>query len=129
MASLQINPKAQEVLDYWLGEGWQMVPASDTRADRSKVWFQGGPAVDEEITSKFGEYSEALIRGDLDAWHRGGNIYDTLACIIIGDQFCRNIYRGTSKMYAADGRVLSWAKDLVVCTFVSHIDCINTSQN
>lgn len=115
MASLQINPKAQEVLDYWLGEGWQTAPASDTRADRSKIWFQGGPAVDEEITSKFGEYSEALIRGDLDDWHTGGNIYDALAGIIIGDQFCRNIYRGTAKMYAADGRVLSWAKDLVVC--------------
>jgi len=117
MASLQINPKAQEILDYWLGEGWKTAGASDTRADRSKIWFGGGPAVDEEITSKFGEDCEALIRGDLDEWHASGSIYDTLAGIIIGDQFSRNVFRNTAKMYAADGRVLSWAKDLVVCRF------------
>lgn len=27
---------------------------------------------------------------------------------------CRNAFRGTAKMYAADERVLSWAKQLMV---------------
>lgn len=110
----QINPKAQEVLDYWLGDGWQNAPASDTRPERGQIWFRGGPAVDEEITSKFGEDCEALIRGDLDEWHKSGNVYDTLAGILIGDQFCRNVYRGSAKMYAADDKVIAWAKNLVV---------------
>lgn len=112
-SSQQTNPKAQEILDYWLGEGWQTAPASDTRPEHAKKWFGGGPVVDAEIISKFGEDCEALIRGDLDEWHKGGNIYDTLAGILIGDQFCRNVYRNTAKMYAADPRVMSWAKDLV----------------
>lgn len=107
------QPKSQEILDYWLGEGWKTAPASDTRSAYSEKWFRGGKAVDEEITSKFGEDCEGFIRGDLDSWNTTGNIYDTLAGILIGDQFCRNVYRGTAKMYAADDRVISWAKDLV----------------
>lgn len=35
-----------------------------------------------------------------------------LACA--GDQLFRNAFRGTAKMYAADDKVLAWAKTLLV---------------
>ena len=122
--SSQINPKAQEVLDYWLGPGWESASPADTRSDRRQIWFGGGPAIDAEITNKFGEDCEALIRGDLDGLHKSGNVFDTLAGILIGDQFTRNVYRGSAKMYAADKRVLSWAKDLVVSTCESMVNTL-----
>ena len=31
-----------------------------------------------------------------------------------GDQLFRNAFRGTAKMYAADDKVLAWAKTLLV---------------
>ena len=110
----KIAPEAKSVLDYWLGEGWEDAPASDVRPERMSIWFGGGPAIDAEIISKFGSACEALNKGDLDAWYEGGNVLETLAGIIIGDQFCRNAYRGTAKMYAADSKILTWANSIVV---------------
>lgn len=109
----KIAPEAQSVLTFWLGEGWEDAPATDIRSERMPLWFQGNPDTDAEITSKFGASCEELICGDLDSWNEGGNALETLAGIIIGDQLCRNVYRGTAKMYAADPKVLAWAKSLV----------------
>lgn len=113
----KIAPEAQNVLTFWLGEGWEDAPATDIRGERMPLWFQGSADTDAEITSKFGASCEALIRGDLDSWYEGGNTLETLAGIIIGDQFCRNVYRGTAKMYAADPKILAWAKGLVVSNY------------
>lgn len=84
----------------------------DARQDRSKIWFMGGPELDKEIVDKFGGDCAALLEGRYDDWREAP--LPALAGIVIGDQLSRNAYRGTAKMYAADVKVLDWAKHLLV---------------
>jgi uncharacterized protein (DUF924 family) len=69
-------------------------------------------AVDAEIVRRFTPDCEALLRGEYDSW--AARPLEALAAIIIGDQLSRNAFRGTPRMYAADPKVLAWAKQLVV---------------
>ena len=69
-------------------------------------------AVDAEIVRRFTPDCEALLRGEYDSW--AARPLEALAGIIIGDQLSRNAFRGTPRMYAADSKVLAWAKQLVV---------------
>ncbi|PSC67458.1 hypothetical protein C2E20_8870 [Micractinium conductrix] len=78
-----------------------------------KLWFMGGAEVDADIVRRFGADCQALIEGQYDGWAAQGTPQATLAAIVIGDQLCRNAFRGTAKMYAADPRVLGWAKGLL----------------
>ena len=112
----QMDPRAHRVLEYWFGEGFETADATDGRSSRSKIWFQGSAEIDAEIIEKFGEDCNALIHGEeLDHWQANtGNVLEALAGIIIGDQYCRNVFRGTANMYAADHKVLPWTKALVV---------------
>jgi uncharacterized protein (DUF924 family) len=66
----------------------------------------------QEITDNFGKDCEALLRGEYDDW-QDASAHQALAAIILGDQFCRNVYRGTAKMYEADPKVLLAAKNMV----------------
>lgn len=68
----------------------------------------------QEMTALFADDCEAVIQGKYADWQRSPCVHDALAGVIAGDQFCRNIYRGTAKMFAADPIALQWAKDLVV---------------
>lgn len=111
MAEMTPAPRAQAVLDYWFGEGWANARPDDTRPEKAKVWFRGGPEVDAEIVSLFLPDCEALLAGQYDGWRT--QPLGALAGIILGDQLFRNAFRGTAKMYAADERVLAWAKQLV----------------
>ena len=124
-----------------LGEGWELAPPGDKRAGRAEIWFSGSPAVDREVTRRFGADCEALLQGDLDGWREAP--LSALAAVIIGDQLARNAYRGvrapawrrpcpcmarglpaleapppaclqTPKMYAADEKVLGMAKSILV---------------
>lgn len=108
-----MDPRAQEVLDFWFGQGWEAAPPSDNFPARSQSWFRGGPEFDAEIMERFGDLCEGLLRGDLDGWQTDGGT-QALAGVIVGDQFFRNSFRGTPKMYAADPIVLPWTKALVV---------------
>jgi len=108
-----IHPRAQKILDYWLGEGWESAPDTDTRPQKKATWFQGGAEVDRMIFDTFNDDCEALLRGDYDSWSDSNEVHETLAGIILGDQFFRNAFRETPKMYAGDMTSLRWAKDLV----------------
>lgn len=57
-----------QVLNFWLGEGWETAGPDDTRPGRFKIWFGGGPELDAEIVEHFSGDCDALIRGELDAW-------------------------------------------------------------
>jgi uncharacterized protein (DUF924 family) len=70
-------------------------------------WFQGGPAVDREISERFGGVLEEARRGELDSWAETPR--GRLALIVVLDQFSRNIYRGSSLSYAQDEKALELA--------------------
>ena len=68
-------------------------------AGRDK-WFKRDDAFDAEIREKFLPTYEAAAAGKLSAWEDSAE--DTLALIIVLDQFPRNIFRGDARTFAAD---------------------------
>ncbi|HEX2676538.1 MAG TPA: DUF924 family protein [Polyangiales bacterium] len=94
-----------QVLSFWLE------PKPDTEealAARYQYWFYGGEPVDREVRARFATLVERARRGELDDWTstpRG-----TLALIILIDQFCRNLYRGTPDAFSHDGKALALAR-------------------
>jgi uncharacterized protein (DUF924 family) len=66
------------------------------------------------------EAHQAARRGDLDDWQRtpGG----ALALILLLDQFPRNAFRGTPRMYASDAQALTAAKAAIAAGHDRHID-------
>jgi uncharacterized protein (DUF924 family) len=76
-----------EVLDFWREAGPQR-------------WFAKDEVFDETCRERFLVTYEAAARGDVAEWElepRGA-----LALLILLDQFPRNMFRGTRRVYAAD---------------------------
>lgn len=91
----------RQVLDFWFSASELDAPQIDSRMER---WFGGGPEIDAEIRERFGEVVRDALAGRLANWAETGE--GRLALIILLDQFCRNVYRGTSKAFAGDRRAL-----------------------
>ena len=76
-----------EVVDFWRQAG-------------PDKWFSKDESFDEACRQRFLATYEAAARGDLAEWEldpRGA-----LALLILLDQFPRNMFRGTRRVYAAD---------------------------
>ncbi len=93
-----------EVLSFWFGE-----LDDQGRADPEKVsrWFKKDPDFDAEIVERFSDLHSRIAAGERESW------LDTprglLAYVIVLDQFSRNMFRGTPKMYATDEQGLQAA--------------------
>jgi uncharacterized protein (DUF924 family) len=88
---------ADDILDFWLGG------ATSARDE----WFRKDPVFDAVIREHFGAPVEAALDGAYAHWTaepRGA-----LALVLLLDQFTRNLYRGTPKMFAGDARALAVA--------------------
>ena len=72
-------------------------------------WFQGGPAVDDEIRARFGAAVEAALAGELDHW--ADTPRGRLALVILLDQFTRNVFRGDPRTYAGDAKAVALVLD------------------
>src|SRR5690606_1128102 len=92
---------ADDVLSFWFGE-----PGGDGNVDPGiqARWWNKDPAFDREIHERFGELHQRAAAGELDDW------LDTargrLAVLILLDQFSRNMFRDTPRMYAYDDHAL-----------------------
>jgi uncharacterized protein (DUF924 family) len=92
-----MSDRIDEVLDFWFGELNELGCSSP---EHRKRWWTKSDAFDEVIRSQFlGDY-EAIVAGDREAWRN--TAHGALAFIIVLDQFSRNMFRGTPKMFAAD---------------------------
>src|SRR5215212_10829908 len=76
-----------QVLDFWFG------------ADPQK-WFTRDDAFDAAIVERFLPTYEAAAGGRLSDWETTPD--NTLALIIVLDQFPRNMFRGSARVFAAD---------------------------
>src|SRR5262245_2069111 len=76
-----------EVLAFWRSAG-------------PEKWFEKNDAFDADIRRKFLATYEAAAAGFLSAWERTPE--DTLALLIVLDQFPRNMFRGNPRTFAAD---------------------------
>jgi uncharacterized protein (DUF924 family) len=79
--------EAREVVAFWEGAG----PA---------LWFAKDDGFDRRFRERFLALHEAAARRELDGWN--ATPAGALALMILLDQFPRNAFRGTSRMYATD---------------------------
>lgn len=87
-----------EVVTFWLGQS-------------DEIWFSADPAFDAEVLSRFAELVEQAKAGVLDRW--ADDAEGALALVILLDQMTRNIYRDSPEMFAADGKALAVAKEVI----------------
>jgi uncharacterized protein (DUF924 family) len=79
--------EAREVFDFWREAG----PA---------LWFATDAAFDARFRERFLADHEAAARGDLEHWMATPE--GALALVVLLDQFPRNAFRGTARMYDTD---------------------------
>lgn len=97
-----------EVLSFWFGELDEHGLAEPSTAAR---WFRVDPSFDEALRERFLDVYVAIAERGSRAWldaPRG-----RLAAVIVLDQFARNMFRGTSGMFAADPLARSIASDAI----------------
>lgn len=90
-------------------------PAIATAADVVQFWLDAGPdrwfaksdAFDAEFRIRFEAAHVAAASGALDAWRADAK--GTLALLILLDQFPRNAYRQSARMFASDAQALAIA--------------------
>src|SRR5215208_5550215 len=91
-----------QVLDFWFG------------ADPQK-WFSRDDAFDAAVVERFLPTYEAAAAGRLSDWETTPD--NALALIIVLDQFPRNMFRGSPRVFAADALALAAAKRAVARGF------------
>jgi uncharacterized protein (DUF924 family) len=101
-----IDPQAQAVLDFWFGRAGD----ADYLQPRA-AWFRKDEAFDAAIRDEFGAVIEAALRGELRPW--AGTPASAVAWIVVLDQFPRNAFRGSARMFAGDALALAAARALV----------------
>ncbi len=92
-----------EILDFWFG-----APDSAEHGSHREMWFEGGPEVDAGVSKRFGALYEQAAVGELDHWRDEARA--CLALILVLDQFPRNMFRGTAKAFATDGKAAGIAR-------------------
>ena len=65
-------------------------------------WFRKDPAFDAQFRDRFLALHERAAAGELDHWAAGAE--GALALLILLDQFPRNAFRDTPRMYATDAQ-------------------------
>src|SRR5262249_28971948 len=96
----------RDVLDFWFG-----APDSPEYGKPRDLWFRKSDTTDAAIRTRFGADVEAALAGERDGWMAG--VRETLALVLLLDQFTRNIFRDTPRAFAGDPQALSLARDLV----------------
>ena len=93
---------SNEVVKFWMDAG-------------SGSWFRKDAAFDDRFREKFAAAHEAAARGELDDWLSSGE--GALALLILLDQYPRNSFRGTARMFATDDKALAVAKQAIADGF------------
>ena len=88
------------IIDFWFGEDVGRRSASEIAGAMSGLWWGKDPETDREMRERFEPLVQAAGNGRLDDWK--GTPEGWLALILLTDQFPRNIYRDTPKMFRFD---------------------------
>jgi uncharacterized protein (DUF924 family) len=102
-ATILTSPEAREVLEFWRAAG----PA---------LWFAKDVQFDARFRERFLRDHEAAARGELQHWLSTAD--GALALVILLDQFPRNAFRGTPRMYDTD----ALARRAAETAFAAHYD-------
>jgi uncharacterized protein (DUF924 family) len=93
-AHAETPAEAREVVAFWRDAG----PGR---------WFAKDPAFDRQFRERFAALHDAAACGLLDEWLETAD--GALALVILLDQYPRNAFRGTPRMYATDSHARSVA--------------------
>lgn len=107
MRSTSIDSRATSLLTFWGEAGF-------------KHWFSKDTAFDETFRARFLELHEAAAKGELQGWLERAE--SALALVLLLDQFPRNSFRGTARMFATDALALAAAKSAVASGFDEQVD-------
>ncbi|PRP89727.1 leucine-rich repeat, ribonuclease inhibitor subtype [Planoprotostelium fungivorum] len=91
----------RDILDYW----YQGKPLD---GPFQKIWFNATPQQDEEMKMSPDPFGSNLKMNSWIEAERG-----ELALVILLDQLSRNMFRGTSKMFASDSAALEVSKRVI----------------
>ena len=83
-------------------------------------WFKKDVGFDDEFRARFAAEHEAAASGALDDWASTAD--GALALLILLDQYPRNSFRGTARMFATDPKALSIAKQAIALGFDTAVD-------
>lgn len=100
-----MDQEIDDVLEFWFG-GLSVEGLAS--AEKSARWFAKNPDFDREVEARFGPLHEALAGGERASWLESAK--GVLAYILVLDQFSRNMFRGTPRMFATDAHALAAAK-------------------
>jgi uncharacterized protein (DUF924 family) len=94
--------EARAILDFWFALGWD-------------DWWKGGPELDADIRRRF----ESLWQEQREnvPEHFLGSAAESLAAVLLFDQFPRNMYRGHADQFSTDPLALAVAKGAVARGF------------
>ncbi|MGD8825141.1 MAG: DUF924 family protein [Myxococcales bacterium] len=98
MEMFEMDQRTEEILGFWFGSLDELGRAS---AEQRKKWWTKSSEFDDEIKARFETDYDAVTAGEREGWRRSAR--GALAYIIVVDQFSRNMFRGTPRMFAADG--------------------------
>jgi uncharacterized protein (DUF924 family) len=85
---------AQEIVTFWTEAGYER-------------WFGKDEAFDRQFAERFGQAHDAAAAGELDHWNETPE--GALALQILLDQYPRNAFRGTARMFATDAKAKTLA--------------------
>ena len=106
-ASPLLSATAADVLGFWREAG----PAR---------WFRKDAAFDQQFRDRFLGAHESALRGDLDGWADAPD--GALALLILLDQFPRNAFRGTPRMFESDAKAREVARRALKESFDMQVD-------
>lgn len=99
----------QSIITYWFGQTNHEV-AFDMQSIEMQRWYGKSLEIDEEIRQRYEGLYNDLHENETSSRFANRPIADQLAIIIALDQFPRNMYRNSAKMYQADDKALSLCK-------------------
>ena len=97
-----------QILNFWFGA----ITKNYDEINKQKLsnWYSGKKEFDEEIRAKFGDFMKHVLEDKMyEDWRETPK--GTLALILIADQFSRNVYRNTRKMFKYDAYALELCYD------------------
>lgn len=98
--------QALDIIDFWTEAG----PA---------MWFGKDPAFDARFRERYLGLYEAAARGESTNWEQTPD--GALALVLLLDQFPRNSFRGTARMYATDSMARAVAHRAIEAGFLGQV--------
>jgi uncharacterized protein (DUF924 family) len=96
--------KIHAICQFWF-KGIDDRTTIDKNKDPFKMWFMKNEKLDEGVKKHFEDDLEMAAEGKLKGWEDSVN--GRLALVLLLDQFSRNIYRNTVKMFEYDEKALA----------------------